>query len=314
MASTALVGQAHQSTNRPSTCEVLRPVEPNGGPTGSTSIKALENSPAQADYSYTLDGQREAAVVVEEVRRCVPFVQTLGNSSTPAKTNRSRPGRLRRHAAVAVAVAVAVIVMTDVFGVYAASLASPALPRTGLFVIVIVIAFTRHDAPGVSDFANLSRLSNLPKLPKLLNLSSRLAGHRRGTAPSGVAAPSGAADRCTAAGWDQAAWDRLSCRLTILTLAFLSAVVPRAGRPVSTGTDEPDTQSFMAALEHAAGLLVGAALGDSPTELAAAVDEAERRWNLVQRSRMQRLNGNYRSDGNCPHPHIGCHPVDDDSL
>jgi hypothetical protein len=90
------------------------------------------------------------------------------------------------------------------------------------------------------------------------------------------------ADRQQAAGWDSATWDALASRLSFLTCAFLTAVVPRQGRAPSADTSAPVTLSFMAALEQAMSVLVTSSLDDSPAVLAAAIDEAERRWSRVR--------------------------------
>lgn len=171
--------------------------------------------------------------------------------------------------------------MSDVIGiVYAVSLSSPSLPSAGFLLAVFASAF------GPSSLRT-GRLAAPRATPTTTGTSTGTGtGNTTTTVPAGpttvaTAAAALGADRQTAAGWDPVVWDALADRLSVLTRAFLAAVVPRVGRPVQAHPGESAAQEVMTALERAMDLLTGATLGDSPVALAAAVHEAELRWRRL---------------------------------
>ncbi len=81
--------------------------------------------------------------------------------------------------------------------------------------------------------------------------------------------------------FDPAAFEPLADRMSCLLRVFLAAAVPRPDRPARLDLRAPATTWFVDAFTAASDLLVGLSQADHPETLAAAVREAERRWELI---------------------------------
>ncbi|WP_207634260.1 hypothetical protein [Candidatus Frankia alpina] len=81
--------------------------------------------------------------------------------------------------------------------------------------------------------------------------------------------------------FDPTWFEPLADRMSRLLQDFLTAAVPRPGRPARIDLRAPSTTWFVDAFTAASDLLIGTCQTDRPDTLAAAVREAERRWGLV---------------------------------